>query len=119
MKLLLSVPPIFLRQFVQDHSLMRTLIPQVSTPFNDSEVFMGAKEIEISSAEMRPSEKALSTMVGTVLVVSGLKAPRERSVGPRLIVMLPTFVPYMFVNSTYPRKPSTPVNPLLEPTKIA
>ena len=98
---------------------MRTLIPQVSTPFIDSEPFVGSKDIEISSAERRPPEKALLRMVGTVAVVSGLKSPRERSLGPKLIVMLPTFVPYMFVNTTYPRRPSAPVNPsLLEPTKI-
>ena len=42
----------------------------MSTPFNDSALVVGAKEIEISCAEMIPSEKALSTMVGTVLVVA-------------------------------------------------
>ena len=59
----------------------------MSTPFNDSALVVGAKEIEISCAEMIPSEKALSTMVGTVLVVAGLKVSRVRSVGPRLIVI--------------------------------
>ena len=67
------------------------LIPQVSTPFNEFALVVGSKAIEISSAEMSPWEKALSTMVGTVLVVSGNKAPRVRSVGPRLIVILSTY----------------------------
>ena len=74
---------------------MRTLIPQVSTPFNDSALVVGAKAIEISSAGMSPWEKALSTIVGTVLLVAGLKVSRVRSVGPRLIVILLTFEPNM------------------------
>ena len=62
----------------------------------------------------------MSTIVGTVLAVAGLKAPRVRSVGPRLIVILPTFEPYMIVSTTYPRIPSTPANPSLpEVTQIA
>ena len=119
MKKLLSVPPFFC-QLVQDNSLMRPLIPQLSTPFSDPELFVGSKAKEISSAEMSPWEKALSTMVGTVLVVAGLKVPRVRSTGPRLIVILPKFEPCMFVNTTYPRIPSTPTNSsLLEETQIA
>jgi hypothetical protein len=99
---------------------MRTLIPQVSSPSTESELVAGLKAIEISSAAMSPWEKALSTMGRTVLVVAGLKVSRVRSVGPRLIVILPTFEPYMFLNTTYPRIPSIPSNPsLLEATQIA
>ena len=63
----------------------------MSTPFIEFAVVVGANAIEISCAEMIPWEKALSTMVGTVLEVGGLKSPRERSAGPRLIVILLTF----------------------------